>query len=688
MKDISRKYKKNLTRLNKRKDKNINDDEIKADSVLKAANGLDDISVPEAGSGANVANSAVQGASMGSAFGPYGMAIGAVAGGTYGAINKQSEDMANYKALRINKLKKQNRSISGVDSTINQKSQVMRRGGKANTKIIEIEGKRTPEIHTDKNFNVKNLGTIPHSKGGNKVEAEEGDIVFPTQNSLSKYKKIAKAISSGDKSTLEKERAKLPDDSSSKNQNGNRGIKKAEPDYMMDEQAREVSGLPFLGIQPKKQAPKNYAGSSAIGNRFPNNRAIAPYFPNPTNTSTPVKPKDTKRYTVDNYGQKKYIDTPGKYPIRQRSTQATSRRPLPQAPNPFKGLLTPRAFTAEEQKQNKILADGNKIAPSNNSLPVSKTLSTTKFDAFNRKDAGTYAPLSTPKTKINSSPVGKKGKSISGNVTPITSTITPTKLSTFKNANIGDGSDLREKPKTFQFTDNSVTKSPSDVITKPDTKSKTNNSGMNNVMQLSGIANNIIQGTKKEKAISESYLDPEQLKYTDRSNSLRRQSNNLATVQSSNARNASGGNIANLRSNQIAANTANLGRQDEINEREMNRADAIDIQNTSTRNQTRQYNLQRKDQYQSMRDGNAAAKQAYIDQAASDLGQLGMAKQEEAYMRSRDDKAYNAQAAGLRSINSMTPNFETDEDGNRKFLAPKKRKGTSGVSLSKYKMKK
>jgi hypothetical protein len=87
---------------------------------------------------------------------------------------------------------------------------------KPKTKVIEIEGKGTPEIHTDKNFNIKNLGTTPHSKGGNKVVAKEGDVVFPTQNSKYKYKKIMTAIKTGDKETLEKERKKLPEDNNPK----------------------------------------------------------------------------------------------------------------------------------------------------------------------------------------------------------------------------------------------------------------------------------------------------------------------------------------------------------------------------------------------------------------------------------------------------------------------------------------
>ena len=84
------------------------------------------------------------------------------------------------------------------------------------SKYIEIESKEAPEIHTDKNFNLKNLGTKPHSKGGTKVLANDGDIVFPTQNSKSKFKSVMGAIAKGDVSKLESERSKLPKDGDSK----------------------------------------------------------------------------------------------------------------------------------------------------------------------------------------------------------------------------------------------------------------------------------------------------------------------------------------------------------------------------------------------------------------------------------------------------------------------------------------
>ena len=122
-----------------------------------------------------------------------------------------------------------NDSIDNVDPTSMQRTQIMKKGGSTkSTKVIEIEGKVTPEIHTDKNFNIKNLGSIPHSKGGNKVLATEGDVVFPTQDSPTKFNKVMTAIKKKDISTLKKEQSKLPEDTSPTYQDGTKKVETKE----------------------------------------------------------------------------------------------------------------------------------------------------------------------------------------------------------------------------------------------------------------------------------------------------------------------------------------------------------------------------------------------------------------------------------------------------------------------------
>lgn len=162
----------------------------------------------------------------------------------------QAKDLSPYKTLSTEDLQKKivNKSADNLLSTgFRTKAQIKgeqeiqnmqdylktRKSGSTQqskyskgTKVIEIEGKTTPEIHTDSNFNLKNLGTTPHSKGGNKVIAEEGDVVFPTQNSPKKYNEIMNAIMKKDKYKLKKEQNKLPEDKDSKYPDGTKKVKK------------------------------------------------------------------------------------------------------------------------------------------------------------------------------------------------------------------------------------------------------------------------------------------------------------------------------------------------------------------------------------------------------------------------------------------------------------------------------
>jgi len=172
------------------------------------------------------------GASIGSAFGPWGTVIGGAAGGIaggaqgYGSGKKAvaREESARADALRKNETYK---DLGIGDTQIDQQTTRIDQFAKG-TKAIEIEGKVSPEIHTDSKFNIKNLGTKSHAEGGNKVMAEDGDVVFDTQNNPDKAKSILNDIrkvklngDKGAKKRLEKERDNLPADV--KNPQGNDG---------------------------------------------------------------------------------------------------------------------------------------------------------------------------------------------------------------------------------------------------------------------------------------------------------------------------------------------------------------------------------------------------------------------------------------------------------------------------------
>ena len=508
------------------------------------------------------------------------------------------------------------------------------------TKMIEIEGKKTPEIHTDRNFNVKNLGTTPHSMGGDKVEAEEGDIVFPTQNSLTKFNKIATHLQEGDKAALTKEKNKLPEDKGMKNQTGNRGVSKS----------------PYEDYNPRIKVTRPLSNAQVNTSQNANRMGVKSGLTN---------------------------------------------------------FFTPKPFTPNAQ-----LADGSRVLPTAKAtIPVTKAPKSTESfkDGYKLPSQNGYvAPKSVVKAPVNTQ--GKATKK----ATPISQVLNTPQVGKFtpNQSMDADLSDLKgsktldqvaESAKGMKTIDSSNKAISSSSKTTTSNLGNSTGQGLNNALQFVGVANNLFQGTKSEKPIQESYYNPQTLKYADRSQSLRNQANGAMNGQIANARNLSGGSVGNLRANSNASRLSNLSTQGGIDEREQARADAITNQNTEITNNAAQVNLGRKDNYQQQMMATRAAKQAYTDQAASDIGQYGMAKQEESYMRNRDRLAGEAQMAGYKSINGRYQHkstldgdtyFEPDADtsitrfgtsGGNRAVGRKKtlgifKNGTKSVN-TKYKMK-
>ena len=612
-------------------------------SVKKAASGLQDVAVPQQGSFSNVLSDgtslAASGASVG---GPWGAAIGGALGIGVGLLQKNKQDKANKKALLTNQINKGNRLYASDDTDVNQSAQVFGKGGKVNTKVIEIEGKKTPEIHTDKNFKVKNLGTTPHSMGGNKVHAEEGDIVFNTQNSLAKYNKIASAIQAGDKTTLHKEKNKLPEDGNKAQQ----GLRvKPKPKSSLD----SVNTMSTDDIQRMPRA--RFKGLMSRANREAENNYYNEKKADKENAMTKSANERWGSNKSSSYSPgQNYIKTPD-FTLGAGGKGINNTQPINPVIN--KAITADKEFTSKSSGNSKISSRG-----------VSKTNST---------------PQSIP--------------SLNG--------ITP------KVSSVLDKSNNVDLPSKLPLLD-----TPNINTSKEDTDTTTNstaNSKINNALAFTGVANNLFQGLKNEPGLNESYYNPSKIKYNDRSQNLRNQSTQAMNVNNANARNLSGGNVANLRANQAASQSDNMNRQEGINEGEQGRADAINAQNTEISNQAANVNLQRKDNYQQIMMGNKSAKESFIGQAASDIGQYGLAKQEEGYLRSRDDKANAAQMAGYNSINGRYQHksnldgstyFQPDADssitkygtsgGNRSITRRKPSgvfsKGTKSIT-TKYKMK-
>ena len=193
--------------------------------------GTQEVTVPQTMTNADVGASALSGAAAGAAMGSaimpgWGTAIGGVAGGAIGAykgvVDKDKSIIANKNAKNLNQQAFKDANTSEDNKLQNYQ---FKKGTKDidgdfdNSKVIEIEGKEFPEIHTDKNYKIKTLGIKPHTEGGTKTVAAEGDIVFNTQDNKKDYKKVISDISlyklKGDKNAfkrLEKRRKEMPDD--------------------------------------------------------------------------------------------------------------------------------------------------------------------------------------------------------------------------------------------------------------------------------------------------------------------------------------------------------------------------------------------------------------------------------------------------------------------------------------------
>ena len=579
--------------------------QVKKLKTKKAVAGLQSVAVPEQGSTSNVLSSAATMAASGAQFGPWGALAGGVIGLGTGLFQKSSQDKANREAKKRNQYLSSNRAVSAEDESLYQAPQRFSKGGRVKSKVIEIEGKKTPEIHTDKNFNIKNLGTTPHASGGNKVVANEGDIVFNTQNSITKFNKIANAITTGNKTILKKEQNKLPEDKSSKYPDGTKSTKVKKEDSYWNGRKDPISDM-FNFIE------KSYA------NKRKNARQLST-----STTPTKVATTDTNISLYD------FLQKGKKTPVNNTPVNTES---LPNFLNRGEKIPVLNSSTS-----NKTI-----VKPTNtrtNSKPTAKVISN-KLD--NTKSLDSILKFTPPK-------VGKE------NVTGLETSI----------------------PLTPVVYDKTIDTKLSTDTKLPVSTTNSGNNTLNNALQFTGVANNIFQGLKKEKPVKQEYYTPEQLKYQDRSESLRRNSTSAASIQSTNARNLSGGNTSNIRANQNVANLSNIGRQNEIDEREQSRADATIAQNTTMRNQASNENLQRKDNYQNIIAGNRAAKESFINQAASDIGQYGQAKQEESYMRNRDALAYKSQDAAYNSITGRYQH-KTDREGNPYF------EPTADTSITKY----
>jgi hypothetical protein len=175
-----------------------------------------------------------------------------------------------------------------------------------------------------------------------------------------------------------------------------------------------------------------------------------------------------------------------------------------------------------------------------------------------------------------------------------------------------------------------------------------------NALALAGVTNNLIQSFGKTEDVKPNYINPELIKYKDRSQTARNASNAAMAGQVANARNLSGGSASNLRANATQAFADNATRHQDISNNESLRADQIDAQNVALKNRANEFNAGALTQAQDIQRRNEAAKQSYREQALNDLGAYSQVMRKEKYTRMRDDKLDLADKAKLEQMNQWT----------------------------------
>lgn len=185
--------------------------------VKKYAYGTQKMDTSVRGSEEDVIGGVTSGMSAGAAFGPVGMAAGAVVGGAKGVMDMNLKNEAFERASKHNES-----LLTYRDENVGLQTAQYEKGtmgiASRNFKPIEAEGgeivmKRGKD---GKYLMKKNLKGPSHAKGGIDMIAEEGDVIFPKKM----RKEAIEAYRNNDNYKLEGMRSKLPKDVEGKAEGG------------------------------------------------------------------------------------------------------------------------------------------------------------------------------------------------------------------------------------------------------------------------------------------------------------------------------------------------------------------------------------------------------------------------------------------------------------------------------------
>jgi hypothetical protein len=640
---------------------------------------------------------AAQGAKMGSALGPYGAAAGALVGAGAGLYaNKKAKKEEENRVASQQGYNRFVETMSGRAARSQQSVGPQARNGmksKGRYQMAEIEGAgpgKVGEIHTDKNFNIKNVanGAPKHENGGVTVGVKDGDVIFPTQGKDGDYRNVMRDIKRykmGDERAgkrLRARRDKLPKDSDYNFEGGGvvgKPYSKAEfaklqsdgimvdmdynsykEQYLADQDADETDfegiddSAPFIPYADQSRNkvdennfPENYSKSSPLN---PNNKLEAQA------KESNLDPNKVKEFIDENKNLIKEVNNKGNYKKLETRLKAYDIDPkqfqdhLDKTVGEGSNITGSAGIGPKFSKATSKLVDMYKEGDNTlaNSTPA-------PFDAFSSPDT---VPKKPPLDEEE--PTGFKGTGLD-----------PSEILLRENADLAGefGSDTpmrinaidteEEKEKEKEKTKLNLLQRGKDAIENIDF-------GNENPLKRTNILANLAKGLEPSEQVTRRNFIPEESEYRDLSESARQaniENRNFQTrrLQGQTNRGAALGTNAQV-------NAQYMRQAQEINEREAGRQYQTDMGNVALRNQAKQANLQMANQYDQQDAQNRAASQKFLSQAAAETTNLSQYDEQRKYMMDRDNRQFAQDRESMQYVGSKY--FGYDENGNRRYSGP------------------
>ena len=183
-----------------------------------------------------------------------------------------------------------------------------------------------------------------------------------------------------------------------------------------------------------------------------------------------------------------------------------------------------------------------------------------------------------------------------------------------------------------------------------------------NPLKYANVLNNIVQGTKTAEKTTRRYFTPEKLNAVDRSYAIRN-----AIIEERNAERESlrgkGLSTGQQQGYMGQIGSRYLGKMEEVNEREAQKADEIQKYNAANRMQVAQSNLGLANQYDTQDAQNRAMRQNYINAASQETAQIGDVSEQRRYLIDRDNKEYQMEKVRYKFTGTENMKPELDSNG-------------------------